>query len=81
MRQHKVKPLTGQRSLLGELPVMYCPICGRRLRCERSQKAGIGATCRRRAAHKAVMKEITESRAIDSVVDRIVKRLKARGIK
>jgi hypothetical protein len=78
MRHHKVKPLAGQLSLLCDLPVMYCPICGRRLTCERSQKAEIGTTCRRRAAHRVVMREITKSRAVDGVVDRIVRKVKER---
>ncbi len=48
MRVAKVKPLAGQLSLLGDLPVKYCPVCGRRLTSDRSHKTGIGPGCRKR---------------------------------
>ncbi len=57
MRHHKVKPLAGQLSLLGELPVKYCPVCGRRLTSDRSHKAGIGPQCRKRK-HEVIRHEL-----------------------
>ncbi len=71
MRHHKVKPLAGQLSLLGELPVKYCPICGRRLTSDRSHKAGIGPQCRRQA--HIIQRKDSVAKLIQRIVTKVRK--------
>lgn len=41
----RIRPLTGQLSLLGDPPVQYCGLCGHPLRSEASRKLGFGRRC------------------------------------
>ncbi len=75
MRHHKVKPLAGQLSLLGDLPVKYCPICGRRLTSDRSHKAGIGPQCRK------TKREGTRHELIGRLFARMVHKARHRNLK
>lgn len=66
MKLQKIKPCNGQLSFFGELPVKYCPVCGRRLHSPRSHRAGVGPRCRKH------QHEARRNDAINKVFSRMI---------
>jgi len=61
-----MKLLAGQKSLLGDPPILYCRRCGRKLIGDRARAKGIGTRCR--------TAEIREAKLVQRLTERFEKR-------